>query len=169
MTLTLWRGDHLLGELRRQASRPDEQPRRSDKPPSLSAILVAAPGAPLSGVWQVHFPIPGFAAVHQYPVEPDIVADRPRRFATRQVNPGPIELQPMSPEEAKGVAREVQLTVQDAEGRVYLPLQVRLEEVRYERAQYETVLREIPAEALINGSVWCAFVVFASDLDAPAR
>jgi hypothetical protein len=167
MTLTLWRGDHLLGELRKRAPSPDEQPRRSGKPPSLSAILVAAPGAPLTGVWQVHFPIPGFAAVHQYPVEPDIVAER-ACHATRQVNPGPSELQPMSPEEAKGVTREVQLTVQDAEGRAYLPLQVRLEEVRYGPAQYETVLREIPAEALINGSVWCALIVFASDLDAPA-
>jgi hypothetical protein len=73
MTLTLWRGDHLLGELRTRAPSPDEPPRRSDKPPSLSAILVPAPGPPLSGVWQVHFPIPGFAAVHQYPVEPDIL------------------------------------------------------------------------------------------------
>ena len=84
------------------------------------------------------------------------------------MNPGPIALQPMSPEEARGVPREVQLTVHDAEGRVYLPLQIRLEEVRYEPAQYDIALREIPAESLINGSVWCAFVVFASDLDAPA-
>jgi hypothetical protein len=74
----------------------------------------------------------------------------------------------MSPDEAKGVPREVQLTVHDAEGQEYLPLQVRLQEVRYEPAHYEAVLREIPAEALINGSVWCAFVDFASDLDAPA-
>jgi hypothetical protein len=168
MTLTLWRGDHLLGELRKRAPSPYEQPRRHDKPPSLSAILVAAPGARLNGVWQVHPPIPGFAAVHQYPVEPDIVAERARRDATRQVNPGPVALQPMSPEEAQGVPREVQLTVHDAAGRVYLPLQVRLEEVRYEPAHYEIALREIPAEALINGSVWCAFIVFASDLDAPA-
>ncbi len=168
MTLTLWRGDHFLGELRKRAPSPYEQPRRRDRPPSLSAVLVAAPGAPLVGVWQVRPPIPGFAAVHQYPVEPDIVAERGRRDATHQVNSGPIALQPMSPEEAQGVPREVQLTVRDAEGREYLPLQVLLEEVRYEPAQYEVALREIPAEALINGSVWCAFVVFASDLDAPA-
>jgi hypothetical protein len=168
MTLTLWRGEHLLGELRKRAPSPHEQSRRRDKPPSLSAILVAAPGARLVGVWQVYPPIPGFAAVHQYPVEPDIVAERERRDGTRQVNPGPIALQPMSPEEAQGVPRELQLTVHDAAGRVYLPLQVRLEEVRYEPTHYEIALREIPAEALINGSVWCAFIVFASDLDAPA-
>jgi hypothetical protein len=168
MTLTLWRGDHLLGELRARAPASYDQPRRRDKPPSLSAVLVAAPGAQLIGVWQVHPPIPGLAAVHQYPVEPDIVAERGRRDATQKVNPGPIALQPMSPEEAQGVPRDVQLTVHDAEGRVYLPLQVHLEEVRYEPAQYEIALREIPAEALINGSVWCAFIVFTSDLDAPA-
>ena len=168
MTLTLWRGDHLLGELLERASNLSVRPNRRDKPPPLSAVLLAAPGARLSGVWQVHVPIPGFAAVHQYPVEPDIVAERGRRDATRSVNPGSVALQPMSPEEAKGVPREVQLTVQDAEGQAYLPLQVHLEEVRYEPTQYETVLREIPAEALINGSVWCVFVVFASDRDTPA-
>lgn len=168
MTLTLWRGDRLLGELRTRAPDPYEQPRRRDKPPSMSAVLVATPSAQLVGVWQLHTPILGFPGVHQYPVEPDIVADRARRSAAREVNPGPVELQPMSPEEAQGVPREVQLTVRDAEGRLYLPLQIRLGEVRYEPAQYEIALREIPAEALSNGSVWCAFVVFASDIDAPA-
>ena len=168
MTLTLWRGDHLLGELRKRAPSSYDPPRRRDKPPSLSAVLVAAPGAPLIGVWQVNPPIPGFSAVQQFPVEPDIVAERARRDATRKVNPGPVALQPMSPEEARGIPREAQLTVHDAESRVYLPLQIHLEEVRYEPAQYEIALREIPAEALINGSVWCAFIVFASDLDAPA-
>jgi hypothetical protein len=168
MTLTLWRGDQLLGELRKRALSPHDQPRRPGKPPSLSTVVIAAPGAQLIGVWQVNPPFPGFAAVQQFPVEPDIVADRGRREATRVVNPGPIALQAMSPEEAQGVPREVQLTVHDAEGRVYLPLQVRLEEVRYEPAQYEIALGEIPAEALINGSVWCAFIVFASDLDVPA-
>jgi hypothetical protein len=168
MTLTLWRGDQLLGELRKRAPSPQDQPRRPGKPPSLSAVLLAAPGARLIGVWQVNPPFPGFAAVQQFPIEPDIVAERARRDATRVVNPGPIALQPMSPEEAQGVPREVQLTVRDADGRVYLPLQVHLQEVRYEPAQYEIALREIPAEALINGSVWCAFIVYASDLDAPA-
>jgi hypothetical protein len=168
MPLTLWRGDQLLGELLERAPNLGVQPRRRDKPPPLSAVLLAAPGAQLSGVWQVHVAIPGFAAVHQYPVDPDIVAERARRYATRSVHPGSVALQPVSPEEAKGVPREAQLTVRDAEGQAYLPLQVQLEEVRYELAQYETVLREIPAEALINGSVWCVFVVFASELDAPA-
>ena len=168
MTLSLWRGGRLLGELRKQAPRPHEQPRRHDKSPSLSAVLIAAPGAQLHGVWQVHPPIPGIAAVHQFPLEPDIVAERGRRDATRPMNPGPVALQPLSPDEAQGVPREIQLTVHDASGQVYLPLQVWLQEVRYEPAQYEIALREISAEALLDGSVWCVFVVFASAIDAPA-
>jgi hypothetical protein len=168
MTLTLWRGDRLLGELRTRAPDTNEQPWRRDKPPSLSAILVPAPSAQLVGVWQMQLPSSGLPAIHQYLLEPYIVAERQHRRAAGQVNQGPVELRPMSPEEAQGVPREVQLTMHDGGGRVYLPWQIRLEEVRYEPAQYEIALREIPAEALINGSVWCAIVVFVSDIEAPA-
>lgn len=168
MTLTLWRGDQVLGELRMRAASPHERPPRADKPPTLSAVLIPVDSADLHGVWQVVLPLPGLPLVRQYPVEPDIVAERERRFATRQENPGPVALKPMSPDEARGVPPAVQLTVRDAVGHVYLPSQIRLEEVRYEPAHYDIALREIPAEALINGSVWCAFVAFASALDAPA-
>lgn len=168
MTLTLWRGDQFLGELRKRAASPHERPPRADKPPTLSAVLIPVESADLHGVWQVVFPVPGIPTVHQYPVEPDIVAERERRVATHQVNPGPVALQPMSPEEARGVPPAVQLTVRDTQGHVYLPGQIRVEEVRYEPAHYDIALREIPAEALINGSVWCAFVAFASALEAPA-
>jgi len=168
MTLTLWRGDQLLGELRMRPPDPHEPPRRRDKPHALSAILVAAPNAPLSGLWQVQLPVLGGSSIHQYPVEPDIVAERSRNGSGREGNPGPIELQLMSPEEAKGVPREIQLTVRDADGRVYLPLQIRLQEMRYEPTHQEMALREIPAEALMDGSVWWVFVAFASEIDVPA-
>jgi PAS domain-containing protein len=168
MTLTLWRGDQLLGELRMRPPDPHEPPRRRDKPQALSAILVAAPNAQLSGVWQVQLPVPGASSIHQYPVEPDIVAERSRHGSGREVNPGPVELQPMTPEEAEGVPREVQLTLQDAGGRVYLPLQIRLQEIRYEPTHHEMALREIPAEALMDGRVWWAFVAFVSEIDVPA-
>lgn len=138
------------------------------EPPSLSAVLVASPGAHLSGVWQVRTLIPGVAAIHQYPVEPDIVAERPHRAASRPRKPAHVNLHPMTLEEAPGVPREVQLTVRDAEGRVYVPRQVTLQEVRYEPSQYEIPLREVSAEALIRGSVWCVFAVFDSAVDVPA-
>jgi hypothetical protein len=74
----------------------------------------------------------------------------------------------MSPEAVAGVPWDVQLTIRAADGAAYLPRQIRLEEVRYEPALYETVLHEVPPEALIDGSVWCAFIAFASDAEAPA-
>jgi hypothetical protein len=165
VTLTLWRGEQLLGELRTRAPSPRPRPEARVKPPSLSAFLIPAEGAPaLSGVWQLRFPFG--PAVRQHPVEPDIVAERYLR--PQQENSGPVALQPMSPEEEAGVPREIQLTVRDAAGTVFLPRQLHLLEVRYEPEHYETARREVPAEALVNGSVWCLFVAFASELDAPA-
>ena len=168
MTLTLWRGGQLLGELHPRSPAADSRERPSRKPPSLSAVLVRAPGAPpCDGVWQVHAGIPGIG-VQQYPVELDIVAERAQLAARHQSNPGPFALRPMSPEEAKGVAAELQLTVHDAAGRVYLPLQVRLQESRFEPEHYASALKEAPPEALVDGTVWTVLVVFASDSDAPA-
>lgn len=168
MPLTLWRGDQLLGELRTRAPDPHEPPRRPDRPQTLSAILVAAPNAQPMGVWQVHLPVPGSSSIHQYPVEPDIVAERSRHGPGREMNTGHVVLQPMSPEEAKGVPRDIQLTVQDAGGRMHLPLQIRLQELQYEPEHYEIALREVPAEALMDGSIWWAIVVLASEIDLPA-
>lgn len=64
----------------------------------------------------MRLPIPGLSAIQQYPIAPDIVAKRFRQSAGSDANAGPIELQPMSPEEAQGVPREAQLTVHDADG-----------------------------------------------------
>jgi hypothetical protein len=169
MSLSLWRGDQLLGTLRKRASSPLEQRPRPGQPPSLSAVLIpAVEASALSGVWQVHIEIGTFSAVEQFPVEPDIVAERYRHVATQQSNSGPLKLQPMSRAEAAGVPREVHLTVRDADGTAFLPRQISLSEVRYEPALYEVALREVPSEALVNGSVWCVFVSFASELEAPA-
>ena len=158
----------MLGELRPRSPVADSRNRASRKPPSLSAFLVRATDAPpCVGVWQIHAGIPSIG-VQQYPVEPDIVAERAQLAARHQSNPGPFALQPMSPEEAKGVAAELQLTVHDAAGRVYLPLQVHLQESRFEPEHYASVLKEAPPEALVDGTVWTVLVVFASDADAPA-
>jgi hypothetical protein len=166
--LTLWRGDHVLGELRTLAVSPRDRPPRIDRRPTLSAVLIPVESADLRGVWQVVSPILALGGVQQYPVEPDIVAEREQRFATGQANPGPVALQPMSPEVARGVPPAVQLTVRDAQGRIYLPREIFLQEIRHERAQYDIALGDVPAEALIDGSVWSAFVAFTSAADAPA-
>lgn len=169
MSLTLWRGDQLLGALRTRAPSAYEQRPRPGKPPSLSAVLIPSVEArALSGVWQVHIEIGTFSAVRQFPIEPDIVAERYRRPAAQQQHSGPLELRPLSPAEAAGVPREVQLVVRDADGAAFLPRMIQLVEVRYEPALYEVALREVPSEALVNGSVWCVFISFASEAEAPA-
>jgi hypothetical protein len=169
MTLTLWRGDESLGELIPRARSQRERPPSRNKPPSLSAFLIPAPHAvALEGVWQIAWPPEFNIGVQQHAVEPDIVAERAQRAAARVTNPGPVALEPMSPESIAGVQPDGQLMVRAADGAVYLPRQIRLEEVRYEPALYEAMLREVPREALINGSVWCAFIAFASDIEAPA-
>lgn len=169
MTLMLWRGDLLLGELRTRARSAHGRPPSRHKPPSLSAFLVPGPEAvALSGVWQIAWPPEAGVGVQQHPVEVDVVAERAQRDASRVNNPGPVALEPMSAEAVAGVTRDVQLTVRTADGAVYLPRQLHLQEVRYEPVLYEAALREAPREVLINGSIWCVLVVFASEADAPA-
>ena len=169
MTMTLWRGDQLLGALIARARSAHELPPARPKPPSLSAFLVPTPdAAALKGVWQIALPPESGIGVQQHAVEPDVVAERDQRAATRPSNTGPMPLRRMSPEAAAGVSPDVQLTVQAEDGAVYLPRQIRLQEVRYEGALFDDALREVPQEALINGSIWCAFIAFASDAEAPA-
>ena len=167
MTLTLWRGNQLVGELLPRS--PAYQPhQRAGKPPSVAAFLVrSADAAPCEGVWQFAPPIPG-VGVQQRPVEPDIVAQRYQRATRSQPNSGPVALHPMSPDEAKGVPVEDQLTVHDPSGRIYRPLQVVLRESRYAPEHYTDALREAPPNAFVDGVVWMVLVVFKSELDAPA-
>ena len=87
VSLTLWRGNQLLGELRKRAPSPFEQGPRPGRPRLLSAVLVPAVDAPaLSGMWQIHVPIGTFSAVEQFPIEPDIVAERYRRAAAHHAS-----------------------------------------------------------------------------------
>jgi hypothetical protein len=169
MTLTLWRGDRLLGELRRLPPDPLARPRRPDKGPELSAVLVPAPNASVGeGVWQVHLKIGPIDTVHQDDVEPDIVAERGKHAATKPKHPSSGALHLMTPEEERGVPVEVQLTVRDGQGRRFLPRQIWLREIRYEPSMREAVLREIPEGALVDDVVWWVFAAFASESEAPA-
>jgi hypothetical protein len=168
MTLTLWRGNQLLGELRARARSAYERPPSHPRPPSLSAFLVPAPeAAALDGIWQIAWPREAGIGVQQHAVEVDVVAEREQRVATQVTNPGPVALEPMSAEAVAGVPWDLQLTVHAADGVAYLPRQIRLAEVRYEPALYEAALREVPRDALVNGSVWCVLIAFASDAEAP--
>jgi len=117
-------------------------------------------------VWQVAARVPGIG-VQQYPVERDIVAERSHRAAQSEPTSSGA-LHPASPEEAVGVPAAEQLTVRDTAGKVYLPLQITLQESRFEPQHEDEVRREAPAEAIVEGVIWTAFIVFASDRDAPA-
>lgn len=168
MALTLWRGDELLGELLPRSPERQVSSRRPGKPPSLAAFLIRDVDGPrCEGIWQFAPPLPGIG-VQQRPREPDIVAQRYQRATRPQTSSGPVALHPMSPDEAKGIPIEQQLTVHDAEGRVYRPLQISLLESRFEPEHYADALREAPPNALVNGVVWTVLVVFASEIDAPA-
>ncbi len=168
MTLTLWRGDELLGELRARPAVPRAAPRPANKPPSLSAFLIPkVKPCELVGVWQIHVPMAGMG-VQQHPVAPDIVAQRGETTAHYSPHRSSAAQEPMTAEQAQGVPEERQFTVRDNAGKVYRPLQLRLMESRFEPSHFDDVLREVPGEALIDGSVWNVFVDFASVTDAPA-
>ena len=167
MTLTLWRGERLLGELWKRAPSPRSAGARLDNAPTLAAFLIrAAPDLALEGVWQIRPFLPG-VGVQQKPVDPDIVAERGRRAAAPQPNAGPQALGPMSPEQIAGVPPEMQLTIRDERGQVWLPRQIHLLEVRYEPERAAMALREAPPEALVEGSIWCVSAAFESAVDAP--
>jgi hypothetical protein len=160
--LTLWRGEQLLGRLlpRTQA----EVDSRPDRPPTLSAFLVLSADAPkLEGVWQVH-PFFGMG-VQQDPIEAEIVGVRDRRPSKY---PSSGALEPATPEQIAGVSREVQLTIRNEAGQIWMPRQISLREFRYNPEDLERARRDVPAEALINGSIWLVFAGFDSPTDAPA-
>jgi len=167
MTLTLWRGDELLGDLFPRASAPQTSNHRTGKPPSFTGFLVRAANAPAcEGVWQVAPELPGIG-VQQHRVEPDIGAPRHQRAPRPRPSSGPVVLRPMSADEAKGVPLERQLRVRDSSGRVYLPRQLSLVESHFEPEHHAKVLEEAPPSAFVGGVLWTVFIVFASEDDAP--
>jgi hypothetical protein len=168
MTLTLWRGDTLIGELLPRSPEHQVSRRRPGTPPSLAAFLIRSQDAPpCESTWQIAPPLPG-VGVQQRPIEPDVVADRHQRGARSHPSSGPVALHPMSPEEAQGVPVERQLTVHDASGQIYLPLQIYLLESRFEPEHYADALHDVPLNALVDGVVWTVLAVFGSTIDAPA-
>ena len=160
-TLTLWRGEQLLGRLLERTQPGVIQP--ADRPPTLSAFLLLCEDAPLpEGVWQIH-PFFGMG-VQQDPIEPEVFGDRRPRTSKHQSSGA---LEPVPPEKMAGVPREIQLTIRNDKGRVWLPRLISIRELRYRPEDIERVSRDTPAEALMNGSIWFVFAAFDSDADAP--
>lgn len=59
------------------------------------------------------------------------------------------------------------MTIRNEEGQTWMPRQIWLREIRYRPEDIEKVSRDIPVEALVEGSLWLAFVAFDSDANAP--
>jgi len=169
MSLTLWRGEQLLGELVRRPARHVDAERRAGESPSFSGFLIRATNAaPLEGVWQVKPRLPGFGLL-QHALKPDIVAERYRNTGSSNSD-APVERAwPVTADAPPAVLVEHQLTIRDASGRVYLPQSIAIRESRFEPKQFAGVLREAPAEALVNGVLWTIHAVFMSEIDSPEQ
>ncbi len=168
MALTLWRGSDLLGALITRADSADDRLAKRSRPPSFSAFLIPAHDKPeLQGVTQMAFSPKFGVGVQQHATEPHFISASTHHAAKTVTNPGPVTLEPMSPDAIKGVPPDLQLTVRTEDGAVYLPGQLLLQEIRYDPTLFEIALREVPGAALIDGSVWLAFLGFDSETESP--
>jgi hypothetical protein len=153
MTLTLWRGERLLGEI---------HPRRASTAERIDGVLLPAVGAaPLVGEWQVRVALPGRDVVWQQPLAPMLAAERSEPFGPR--DPGPVALTPVPPEEMAGVEPSRRLLVRDASGEALGCRQVAVQAFRPLPDDPELAL--LPPAALVAGSVW---LVWAAIEPAPA-
>ena len=163
MPLTLWHGSTLLGELHERPPSPYRVWALHGPHPTLSAVLLPRPGAPLEGVWQFRHSLSRRAPVFQHAVPPDIVSERYRPRARDSGAAAAVAPSPMPAERRQGVPREQQFRVVSAAG-AEIPIRaVRIEESRYEEKDFAVPLREVPPAALVNGSVWTVFVVFTRE------
>lgn len=160
MALTLWRGEQLLGELRRRAAMSQQRGPRPERAPMLPAVLLPSADRPvLSGVWQIQLVNAG--SVAQVPIEPDIVAER----SLRTPAPSSGALEPMSSDHIVPV--EMQLTVRDERGHVFLPRHIHVQEIRFRPDELDLVRHGAPPEALAGGSIFHVLIVFDPDVETP--
>lgn len=144
MTLTLWRGDQLLGTIHLRASSTEKQ---------IEGVVVPAPGASLSGIWQSHLFIPGHIdAVTQHPMEPDIVEDRYRRPPPK--GSGPVELELVPPGQPRGVPLAEQLQVRGPDGERLQTPSISLQEHRPMPGHPDPEMATLPRAAIVDGNVW---------------
>jgi hypothetical protein len=154
MTLTLWRGRELLGEIHPRTPRSDDQ---------FDGVLLVSPTDPwLTSVMQGHLPLPTGPIVMERSME-DIVGTRPHRQPS---NPGPIALQLVSPDEPLGIPGDRQLRVQDETGEEVSVRSVMLLEHKPDPSVPNAELAALPASALHEGSVWLVHLRLSSGAHA---
>jgi hypothetical protein len=169
MSLTLWHTDRLRGTLFIRHPSRHQLPRRPDKGPTISAVLIPAAGPGLdAGLWQIRISVLGDSGPQflHTPLEPDIVAQRHTHQSVS--SSGSVALHPMTAEERQRIRPTADLSIRDGKGRSYVPRQLRLEEMRMEPQHYEDVFSSVPRESLIGHSIWTVFAAFDLGADAPA-
>jgi hypothetical protein len=142
MTLTLWRGRELLGEIHPRAPQAGDQ---------LEGVLLVSPAdPPLASLQQGHLPLPSGPVVIERPMEPDIAGRLPQ-WAT---NPGPVALRRRPLGEPFGISIDRQLRIEDEMGQRVETTSIMLLEHRPDPSTPTAAVAALPASALRTGSVW---------------
>jgi hypothetical protein len=142
MTLTLWRGSELLGEI---------HPRVPQVGKDIQGVLLVSPtDPPLASLQQGHLMLPSGPVVIERPMEADIAGSLP----PRATNPGPVALRRQPPGEPLGIPADRQLRVEDEMGQLVRTISIMLLEHRPDPSVPTAELAALPGAALRNGSVW---------------
>lgn len=142
MTLTLWRGRELLGEIDLRGPQSGDQ---------LAGILLISPTDPvLESVVQGHLPLPAGAVVMERSMA-DIVGAQPN---SQPRHSGPIALQRVLPDQPLGIPTERQLRVEDDIGQDVPCTSIMLLEHRPDVSIPTAELAAVPTSARLSGSTW---------------
>jgi hypothetical protein len=153
MSLFLWQGNDLLGELH-------ERP-VSARPWLQSVLLRASPEKPLNGVMQVIAAFTDRTLVMQTPRAPDIVAER--HIPRLPTGPSVVGLTSPPP---RPPPPEMVLTVRTADGTIVPARLITLEEHRPLATGYDPEIDLLPASGFVDGSVWLVCACLADTAEA---
>ncbi len=155
MTLTLWRGRELLGEI---------HPRAPQSGRHLEGVLLVSPtDPPLTSLQQGHLPLPSGPVVIERPMEPDVAGKLPQWTTS----PGPIALRRVETGEPLGIPVDRQLRVEDEMGQQVPTTSIMLLEHRPAAPTPTAELAALPASALRTGSVWLVTIRLSVGPQAP--
>ncbi|HEY4132974.1 MAG TPA: hypothetical protein VGM50_20330 [Gemmatimonadaceae bacterium] len=138
-------------------------------PLQMNTVLLPRESVVLESISQYRMPFGPSNWVGQHPIEPDIVSERHQPNARKRKGPQRVALRRMTPEEEKGIPFEQQFRIVSDSGEELATRSVRILECRYDEKHYDAALRQVPAEAIVNGSVWCVFVHFDGPEEASDR
>ena len=172
VSLTLWRGSELLGQLRERPHTGSDAESRGGERPDFTGYLIPRAEVEIHGVIQSR-PFNDARSCTQIPAEPTIATgvreNHPPVSRTR------VELQPMSAEDITPF--EAQLILRGENGAEIPAYGIVLLESRYEPGTFALMkhgaladsVDPIPDDGYINGRVWHVSVSFGSPFDLAFR